>query len=109
MGYFVIFVIFGTLIWFWQDSLRARERAVLAAAQACQRIGAQLLDQTVALQSLRPARTSSGRLNLRRIYNFEFSLAGYERREGRAFILGQRLEQIQLDQADGLVIDVKSA
>lgn len=108
MGYLVIFAVLMFVLWFWQDSLRARERAVQAAAHACQRMGAQLLDQTVALQSLRPARVASGRINLRRIYNFEFSLAGYERRVGRAFILGQRLEQVQLDQAEGLVIDVKS-
>ncbi|PID49286.1 MAG: hypothetical protein CR991_07555 [Proteobacteria bacterium] len=98
----------GLLIWFWISSLRSREQAIQAAARACRDIGAQLLDQTVALQSLRPARNARGRMVFRRIYAFEFSLAGYERRQGRAFMLGHKLEQIQLDQAEGLVIDVKS-
>lgn len=99
----------GLLVWFWISSLRSRERAIQAATAACREMGAQLLDQTVSLQSLKPARSQYGHMTWRRIYGFEFSLAGYERREGRAFMLGQRLEQVQLDRPDGLVIDMKSA
>ncbi len=105
----IIFAILGALVWFWQDSLRSRERAIRAAAVACQEIGAQLLDQTVAVQSMKPARNEQGHLTLRRIYGFEFSLAGYERLGGRAYLLGQRLEQVQLDRAEGTVIDMKTA
>ncbi|TXH71783.1 MAG: DUF3301 domain-containing protein [Thiothrix sp.] len=105
--FFLIAILLG-IAWFWQDSLKSRERAIQAATLACRELGAQLLDQTVALKSIRLARTEAGSLNLRRIYEFEFSLAGYERLHGRAFVLGQKLEQVQLDRAEGMVIDIKS-
>ena len=108
MDILILIAVLVIIAWFWQDSLKSRERAVMAAALACREIGAQLLDQTVALKSIKPARTEAGHLNLRRIYEFEFSLAGYERRFGRAYVLGQKLEQVQLDRAEGTVIEVKS-
>lgn len=109
MGILIFIAALLALAWFWQDSLKSRERAIRAAALACNEIGAQLLDQTVALKKLKLARAESGHLNLRRIYEFEFSLAGYERLHGRAYVLGQKLEQVQLDRAEGTVIDIKSS
>ncbi|MFZ1343001.1 DUF3301 domain-containing protein [Thiothrix eikelboomii] len=108
MGIFIFIAGLLALAWFWQDSLKSRERAIRAAAIACREIGAQLLDQTVALKKIKFARAESGQVNLRRIYEFEFSLAGYERLQGRAYVLGQKLEQVQLDRAEGMVIDLKS-
>lgn len=108
MGIFIFIAVLLAVVWFWQDSLKSRERAVNAAAFACKEIGAQLLDQTVALKKIKLARTAAGHLNLRRIYEFEFSLAGYERLYGRAYVFGQKLEQVQLDRAEGTVIDIKS-
>lgn len=98
---------FGLLAWFWQDSLRSRERAIRAAAQVCKEMGAQLLDQTVSLESIKPARNKRGRLTLKRIYGFDFSVAGYERRRGRALMAGQTLEQVQIDETEGTTIEVK--
>ncbi len=106
---FLILLSFGLLAWFWQDSLRTRERAIRAAAQACKEIGAQLLDQTVSLESIKPARNRRGRLTFKRIYSFDFSVAGYERRRGRAIMAGQVLEQMQIDEPEGTIIDIKNA
>ncbi len=92
-------------VWFWLDSLNARERAITAAQHACRSIGVQLLDQTVALSSMKPARNNQGRLVLRRIYSFEFSAQGVERCNGRAILRGQVLEQVQLDQNGGTTIE----
>ena len=105
----LILFAFGLIAWFWQDSLRTRERAIQAAAKACKEIGAQLLDQTVSLQSIKPARNKRGRLTFQRIYSFDFSVAGYERRQGRAFMLGQALKQIQVDEVEGTTIEVKES
>ena len=91
--------------WFWWDSMNARERAVAMAAQACQKINVQLLDQTVSLESIKPARNDEGRVVLRRIYGFEYSIERVERRRGRAILRGQRLEQMQLDHDDGTTIE----
>lgn len=97
----VIIAIIGLLAWFWQDSLRTRERAVRAAAKACQDVNVQLLDQTVSLESIKPIRNKQGRLVLQRIYTFDFSAIGYERRHGRTIMAGQSLRQVQLDNLEG--------
>lgn len=62
MGIFIFIASLLALAWFWQDSLKSRERAIQAAALACREIGAQLLDQTVALKKLSSHAPNRGRL-----------------------------------------------
>lgn len=95
----------GLGIWFWWDSTQARERAIAAAVRACQAINVQFLDQTASLESMKLVRNSHGRVVLRRIYAFEYSVQRVERRQGRAILRGQRLEQVQLDQDEGTTIE----
>lgn len=80
------------LLWFWQQSLRAREAAIRAAGELCQRQNLQLLDGTVALSGLRLQRTPAGHIALLRTYQFEYSRDGDERRRGFVLLLGLRLE-----------------
>lgn len=84
-------------MYFWIDSLRAREHAVAAGRSACERYGLQLLDDTVAFTRLRLARDDDGRLCLRRTYTFEFSDTGDNRRHGAIVMLGARVEDLQLE------------
>lgn len=95
----------GLGVWFWLDSMTARERAVAAAMRACKSIDVQFLDQTVTLESLKPARNTQGHLVWRRIYGFEYSIQGVERRHGRAVLRGKVLEQVQLDGDGGTTIE----
>lgn len=92
------------LAWFWFDSIRAKESATKAATNACQSISAQLLDQTVALKSIRLSRNKRGRLQLERSFNFEFSLDRQERSSGRVILHAQQITSVQLDGADGTTI-----
>ncbi|MBL8485523.1 MAG: DUF3301 domain-containing protein [Rhodocyclaceae bacterium] len=89
-------VLMGGLAWFWHDSLLARDEAVKAARRACESEGLQLLDDTVALGSLRPYRDDEGRLKPRRIYHFEFSETGDNRRRGSVVVLGHRATVVHL-------------
>jgi Protein of unknown function (DUF3301) len=84
-------------VYFWVDSLRARERALAAERSACQRYGVQLLDETVQFAQLRLARDDEGRLRLRRSYRFEFSDTGDNRRHGAIVMLGGELQDMQLE------------
>ena len=84
-------------IFFWIDSLRARERALAAGRSACARYGVQLLDETVQFAKLRLARDDEGRLRLRRTYTFEFSDTGNNRRHGAIVMLGGELQDMQLE------------
>jgi hypothetical protein len=82
---------------FWVDSLRARERALAAGRAACARYGVQLLDETVAASALRLARDAEGRLRIRRVFAFEFSDTGNNRRHGTVVILGAEVQDLQLE------------
>jgi hypothetical protein len=77
--------------WFWLDSIRAGEAAVRAAREICMAEGVMLLDDTVALASLRPVRDGDGRIALQRAYRFEFSDTGDNRLPGSLVLLGHRL------------------
>lgn len=101
----LILGLIGLLIWFWVDSMQSKERAAAVALRACKEIGVQFLDQTVALESIKPARNSHGQLVWRRIYGFEYSLQRVERRHGRVLLLGKALQQVQIDTDDGTTIE----
>lgn len=86
-------------VWFWLDSFKAREAAIRAARAACDAEHLLLLDDTVALGSLRPQRDEQGRLRLRRVYHFEYSDTGDNRRNGYATLLGSELLMLHLPDA----------
>ena len=79
---------------FWIDSLRARERALAAGRAACERNGLQLLDETVSGASTRLARDAEGRLRLRRVFVFEFSDTGNNRRRGSITLVGSEVQEV---------------
>ena len=94
----------GVVVWFWSDSLRAREQALRVCAAACRQTDVQLLDQTVAVYRLGVGRDGRGRLRLRRFYGFEFSMDGADRYRGHAVLLGHALELLQMDHPHGPII-----
>jgi Protein of unknown function (DUF3301) len=92
----VLLLLLGLLVWFWQNTLRARERALHAARELCQHQQLQLLDATVTLQSLRLRRGEDGRLELRRTFQFNYSDTGENRRIGFILMTGNRIDQVGL-------------
>jgi hypothetical protein len=91
----ILLIVAGTLLWV--DSLRARERAIQAGRAACERYALQFLDETVSFARLRLARDEEGRLRIVRIYTFEFSETGNNRRNGAIVMLGQNPKDIHLE------------
>jgi Protein of unknown function (DUF3301) len=83
----------GAAGWFWQDSLAAREAANAAAIEACQRLGLQFLDGTVAFARLALTR-EQGWLKVRRTYVFDYTANSIERRQGFVLMCGQRVESV---------------
>ena len=80
----------------WFDSFKSREAGMRAVRAACLAEDLLLLDDTVALASLRPARDDAGSLRLRRVYRFEFSDTGNNRRDGEVTLLGSELLTLHL-------------
>ncbi|WP_374337793.1 DUF3301 domain-containing protein [Methyloversatilis sp.] len=79
----------SALVWFWLDSLNAREAGIEAARGACSSEGAQLLDDTVAIRSTWLARDQDGQMRIKRTYGFEYSDTGNNRRHGSVTLLGR--------------------
>lgn len=82
--------------WLWFDSLKVREHAVRAAREACVAEGLLLLDDTVAIASLKLARDDEGRVRLQRAYDFEFSDTGDNRLRGAVVMLGTQVALLNL-------------
>lgn len=85
----------GFLFW-WMDSLKAREIAVQVGKQACRELGVQFLDDTVALAKTSLKRNGEGTLTFQRIYRFEFSDTGDNRRDGDVTLLGKKVEWLRV-------------
>lgn len=90
-------VILAALGWFWLSSLRVREHAVAAGRHACAEAGVQFLDDTVALTQIRFARNGEGQLQFARLYRFEFSSTGNNRRFGNIRATGERVESVEME------------
>ena len=58
--------------WFWRSSMQGKELATLAARNICETHDLQLLDETVAIKSLKFRRDEMGSPALLRHYEFEY-------------------------------------
>lgn len=86
----------GWLLW---SSLRAREAANEAIRAACKAETLWFLDDTVGLRSMRPVRDAEGRLTLQRVYGFEYSDTGDNRRHGAVTMIGATPVAVRVESA----------
>lgn len=84
------------LLAFWWDSLGARQAARLAGRRACEREGAQFLDDSVAVSRIRFQRDGRGRLMFYRQYRFEYSRSGEDRLRGQVDLLGKQVLRVDM-------------
>jgi hypothetical protein len=89
--------VLGAIAWLWFDSVKVRSIAVGKAKAVCAAAEFQLLDDTVSISSLKFARNEDGRLLLRRIYSFEYSDTGDNRRPGSIVMLGPEVQLVKVD------------
>ena len=94
-GLFLL-ILLGIAVWFWQNTLRARELALGACRETCRRQQYQLLDATVTLQRIELKRGTSGRTGFRRTFQFTYSDDGDSRRTGFVIVAGNHVEQVGL-------------
>jgi hypothetical protein len=93
---FALFLIIAAVL-FWVDSLRARERALSAGRNACERQALQFLDETVSFTRIRLARDDDGQVKISRTYTFEFSDTGNNRRHGAIVMLGGEVADLHME------------
>jgi len=95
-----VMVIGLALVVLWLDTTDARDLARIKARRACQELGVQLLDQTVALRHTRIRRLNTGWLTIERCFGFEFSETGNDRNRGELRLRCGQATQIVLTSAN---------
>ena len=91
------FTAFALVVFYWVHAVRTKELAVKTAEHHCEHMQVQFLDQTVFLKKLSFKRNARGQLGFMREYYFEFTVSGEDRYFGRVFMLGNRVESVNLD------------
>jgi len=85
------------VVWFWFDSMSAKEQAVVFCKRACEKEGGQLLDQTVQLRKLGVQRNQRGTVQFRREFTFDYSYQGVDRLTGYIVMLGRNVQLLHID------------
>jgi hypothetical protein len=76
--------------------MKARETANQKMRDACARNGYFFLDDTVSLVKVRPQRDRDGRMRLARVYTFQYSDTGHNRRDGSITLLATHVTALTL-------------
>jgi hypothetical protein len=90
-------VLVGLAALYWWQSGLFKGRARQLATEHCRQLDLQLLDQSMVITGFRPVRNSSGNLDFRRTYQFEFSSTGDRRYRGELILEGMALKSIDLE------------
>jgi len=91
----IYIAVLGGIIFLWLDGARAREIAIGISQSVCDKHHFQLLDQSVARQRF-GLRWGDEGIRFRRMFQFEYSDIGDERKIGYVILIGHRLEYIEV-------------
>lgn len=97
MNVYMIAVILVAVIWYWLNSLQARESATQIAKDTCLAAHFIFLDGTVALKKFQIQKDNMGNWRFRRTYNFEYTEDGDQRCSGFVIVFGKQVETIGLE------------
>jgi len=93
-------------LWWW--SMQAHDRVDFISREVCKDLNVQRLDEAVSLRRVGFARSEHG-LNLERVFRFEFSVNGADRRLGEICLHGEMPRWVHLSHPDGDIhIDLSS-
>lgn len=88
-------------LWTWSNA--ARERVDALSREVCRDLALQRLDEAVALRGLRLRRGLDG-VRLERLFSFEFSVTGADRRRAEVCVHGGLPQWVRLDHPDGPIL-----
>ena len=92
----------GVAIGLWWWTMQAHDRVDNISREVCKDLDVQRLDEAVTLRRVGLAHTTSG-LRLERVFRFEFSVNGADRRAGEICLHGNWPQWAHLDHPDGAV------
>lgn len=82
---------------YWWDATRSNELALISCRRLCRNAQLQLLDDTVVMQRIWLGRSSSGSVQLRRIYSFDYSNDQDSRHQGYIIMLGRHVAETSME------------
>ncbi|MEQ8953069.1 MAG: DUF3301 domain-containing protein [Gammaproteobacteria bacterium] len=85
------------LVAFWWNSDQVKSVAIAQVSHYCRQQELQLLDQTMVLRGIWPARDEADGFCLRRRYEFEFTSTGQTRNRGQVTLLGRQLSRLEVE------------
>lgn len=92
-----IIILLIASLFYWFDSIRAKENATQHAKNACKKVLIEFLDDTVLIKKVRLRRNTRGQMSIYREYEFEFSSTGEFRYKGRVRLLGSYLLDVEME------------
>lgn len=90
----------GLVVGLWWWSMQAHDRVDLISREVCKDLDVQRLDEAVSLRRVGFARDEFG-LSLERVFRFEFSVNGADRRHGEICLHGEAPRWVHLDHPEG--------
>ena len=85
------------ITWYWWDTTQCKEIARRTCKAKCDLAGVQFLDDTVEQKKIWVRRNGAGKLELCRLFFFEFATDGEYRYQGRVVLLGKFVSEINMD------------
>lgn len=92
-----IIILLIASLFYWFDSIRAKENATQHAKNACKKVLIEFLDDTVLIKKVRLRRNTRGQMSIYREYEFEFSSTGEFRYKGQVRLLGEYLLDVEME------------
>lgn len=93
---FIILFVLVAAIYYWIDTIFAKEIAVKHGKARCKELGVTFLDETVEITKTRLKRNPRGTILFSREYSFEFSSDGIRRYTGSIVMLGKVLVDLKM-------------
>lgn len=91
-------------IWVWYSGAKTKEIAIDFVQLALRETGLQLLDGTIYIKKIWPARLPSGSVGVLRFYNFEYTSNGADRYRGIIVMAASQLEYLQFEKNGHTII-----
>ena len=100
----IVLLLLLVIFWYWQDALKAQEKAVATAKNACDRMNVQLLDETVMLKRF-SLLSLFRHHSIRRMYLFEYTHRDGKRHQSHVILQGKTVTEVGLFEGQNRVID----
>lgn len=96
---FLLLLLLCAIAWYWWDTSYCNELALGHCRRYCEAADVQLLDASVVRRRVWLRRDDAGRVQLARIYSFDYYDGSDLRRAGYMVLLGRRVVETRLEPA----------